>query len=452
MTNYRVSRFRQVVVALCLVNNLGCSDDAGVESTDATTTDLVSDGGSSEPDRATDTAVGDPPERDGADSAFSDPDGTGDPADEAVTDAAEDVSDAVDATEAGELVDSVDDLDTGDAADTADEAEIGDTTDVTDLRDTTGDTDAIDSSADDIQDGDLADGGTGDADDGDRADTVPINRCGNGLCGRGEACDVCVLDCGRCTPRQLLFPVMGDVPYADGEDETLAADIASHNSVSASQFMVHVGDIKRGAVACTESVYSTVAAILSELDVPTVIIPGDNEWNDCADPAQAWGYWQTHFARFEEAWPPLPGFEHQAVRDENVAWVDQNVLMIAINLVGGRVHDADEWALRLAQNATWVEDQLDDAPDWVYAAVVFGHANPSGNHAAFTSRFKVAATDFDRPVLYLHGDGHVWSLRSPWDGVDATWLQVDQGGNAPPLQVIVSPAGETFQFDRDQFE
>ena len=43
--------------------------------------------------------------------------------------------------------------------------------------------------------------------------------------------------------------------------------------------------------------------------VGTIIIPGDNEWNDCPDPAKAWAHWVRHFTRFDQRWKhKLPVF------------------------------------------------------------------------------------------------------------------------------------------------
>ena len=52
---------------------------------------------------------------------------------------------------------------------------------------------------------------------------------------------------------QVTFYAMGDVPYAPGEDVLLPKQIA--NLPGDAEFVIHVGDIKRGAPLCTEGVY-----------------------------------------------------------------------------------------------------------------------------------------------------------------------------------------------------
>lgn len=247
----------------------------------------------------------------------------------------------------------------------------------------------------------------------------------------------------------LVFSVMGDVPYGFDEYPILTQQIQDHNAISPSTFMVHVGDIKSSSVICFEATFQDVSGMLAELDVPTFVLPGDNEWNDCTlNIDQSWGWWVEYFSRFNEAWPDTPVVERQDVRDENFAWVSEEVLLMGINLVGGAVHDADEWALRLEQDSQWVESQLAAHPE-VYAAVLFGHANPSADHAAFVSRLEAAAIAFDKPMLFIHGDGHAWIDDVPFAAPNLRRVQVEQGGDAPPLQVTVDQeAAEPFALDR----
>jgi hypothetical protein len=217
--------------------------------------------------------------------------------------------------------------------------------------------------------------------------------------------------------------------------------------------MVHVGDIKTGSSPCLELVYESVSGQLLALDVPTFIIPGDNEWNDCDDPDEAWDYWLTWFSDFENNFQNPPIVERQDVRHENFAWTDENVLLIGINLVGGTVHDDEEWATRHQQNAEWVTSHFEAASDDVYAAVVFGHAHPSGAHDDFIEPFRAAAAAFARPVLYIHGDGHVWIHDHPWPEENMTRVQVDRGGIADPVQVTVwIDEPDTFVFDQSPFD
>ena len=55
--------------------------------------------------------------------------------------------------------------------------------------------------------------------------------------------------------KTITFTVIGDVPYGDSQREGLINLIEKHNAQDASEFVVHVGDIKKGADPCNEDVF-----------------------------------------------------------------------------------------------------------------------------------------------------------------------------------------------------
>lgn len=245
----------------------------------------------------------------------------------------------------------------------------------------------------------------------------------------------------------IVFYAMGDVPYAPEEDRLLPEQIAKLPNDGA--FVVHVGDIKKGATPCDEAVYLKVSGMLKKCQTPLFVIPGDNEWNDCLRPDEAWQLWEKYFLRFDQNWRyNLPIFR-QLEREENFAFVLHNVLFLGINLVGGRVHDAEEWKLRHAQNLDWIRRNIERSGESLRAVVLFGHALASPKHADFFGPLIDEAVRFRRPILYLHGDGHVWVHDRPFRAQNIVRVQVDQGGKAPPLKVTIRGTSATpFEFDR----
>jgi hypothetical protein len=245
----------------------------------------------------------------------------------------------------------------------------------------------------------------------------------------------------------ITFYAMGDVPYTAEQEHILQRQISELPDDG--QFVIHVGDIKAGAPPCEETVYAKVSGMLAESATPLFIIPGDNEWNDCVDPAQGWVFWQKYFRRFDQRWQHrLPVFR-QLEREENFSLVINDVLFIGINIVGGRVHDADEWTARHAQDMSWVRDNLHQFGQDVHSLVLFGHAAPAKQHQDFFTPFSEAAQAFAKPVLYIHGDGHKWIEDRPFTAKNILRIQVDQGGIAPPLKVTIHDRPtETFVFDR----
>jgi hypothetical protein len=183
--------------------------------------------------------------------------------------------------------------------------------------------------------------------------------------------------------------------------------------------------------------------------VPVLIVPGDNEWNDLDDPDIGWKYWTNHFLHFERNFDGAPKLVKQAERPENFAWTSKGVLLIGINLVGGRVHDKDEWKMRMAQDADWIHTQMLKHHTAVRAAVIFAQAMPSPDHEPFFRAFAEHCKEFKKPVLYLHADGHVWQLEKGWRATNLWRVQTDMLGTNPPVLVTVTEdVREPFVFDR----
>lgn len=60
------------------------------------------------------------------------------------------------------------------------------------------------------------------------------------------------------------------------------------------------------------------------------------------DPDLTWVLWARDFMNFFEQYPDAPKVARQEGRPENIAWLDEGVFFMGINLVGGRMHDVEE--------------------------------------------------------------------------------------------------------------
>ena len=254
----------------------------------------------------------------------------------------------------------------------------------------------------------------------------------------------------------ITFSATGDIPYGSSEVPVLLQQLADHNLYSTSEFMIHLGDLKSGSSSCSEDKYIDFASYMQELAVPVYLIPGDNEYNDCNNPTQAWSFWETHLSYFENHFCGAPVTERQSVRQENFAFVEKGVLFIGINLVGGTVQSSSEWAQRMQDDIDWIDDQFQTHGASVRTAVIFAHAGPGRSaHDLFFDQFDVSAAAFNKPILFLHADGHTWINDFPFSNNDIMRVQIDAGGDAPPLQVTVttddSSPSTLFLFDRDPF-
>jgi hypothetical protein len=289
------------------------------------------------------------------------------------------------------------------------------------------------------------------------------------------------------TAEPVTFSAMGCGPYTPPDKPAAAFYVQQENRERRSEFMVHLGDVfkmplvkkpEAGAASQaaktnqteppgpdqmpSEAEYCWTANLLSQSNtIPTWIVPGDNEWNDLEDPVQGNKWWQKYYARFEEHFQPGWKTERSPERPENFTFVRKSVVFIGLNLVGGRVHDASEWALRLPQDAAWIKEVLTrPSMSDVRAAVILCQANPfvikpgesKDKFKTFLVPFRQSAADWKKPLLFLHADGHVWIDDQPWPEKNIRRIQVDKWDTKfPTLQVSVADTGDAktmFTFNR----
>ena len=245
----------------------------------------------------------------------------------------------------------------------------------------------------------------------------------------------------------VTFYAMGDVPYKPEEDILLPKQISEIPEDA--EFVIHVGDIKGGGAPCDEAVYNKVFGMLSQSVAPVFIVPGDNEWNDCTNPEQAWKYWNKYFMRFDRHWQHQFPLFRQLEHEENFSFVKGNVLFVGLNIVGGHIVDAAEWKQRHLDGLEWVRRNLRRSGADVSSFVLFIHANPNVAHSDFFDPFMNVAKKFKKPILLVHGDGHRWIHDRPFAAQNILRVQVDQGRIGPPLKVtITGDKKNPFQFDR----
>ena len=212
------------------------------------------------------------------------------------------------------------------------------------------------------------------------------------------------------------FWVIGDTPYSSAAAAALTDYL--HNIPPEVKFIVHVGDIRPGTDKSSDaSSYDYASNLLKQSSVPVFVLPGDNEYNDATNPQQAWQQWVSHFTNFEQNWSSGLTVTHQSIRPENLAFVENGVLYIGINLVGGRVHDAKEWTKRAADDLAWIQENFAAHKGDVTSAVILGQAAPgTAGYSTFQSGFVNAAKSFELPVLYVQGDLHKWQYDSSYGG------------------------------------
>jgi len=270
---------------------------------------------------------------------------------------------------------------------------------------------------------------------------------------------------------RFSFYALGDIPYRSSEVPTFRAqirDLKASYEDDAAKFVIHLGDMQNSMRVsnCEESYYKLVRDIfVEESPITTFALAGDNDWNDCPDPAVGWQRFASHFVGIETNWTSHTELGIQRwtnERPENFVFSIHGFLFLSVNLVNLPRISQREWNQRTNQNIIWTKQCVENYLQQVQVGekgplrgvVIFAHSLARNAvlpyFAGIRSIFMVDNTktyrnDLNIPVTYLHGDGHIFKIKSKdenWDQFND--LMVDNGAAAPPIKVEVSGINEPF--------
>ena len=243
---------------------------------------------------------------------------------------------------------------------------------------------------------------------------------------------------------RTTFWIIADVPYSP--QDVVALDGQIQMLESNVDFLIHLGDIKSERTKCSRAVLDRMDGILKQSPVPVFLIVGDNEFNDCVNIPQsrALDLWRNTFARYDvKYWNHDFKVEQMVDRPEVFSFVNRRTLFIGLNMVGGDVHDYQEWNDRLMDQLDWVRNVMMRNKNLVHSVVVFGHADPGAKHARFFNPFaSFLRNEFPAniPVLYLCGDSHKWGYNPGYFKVDNSLrVRLTGGTKEPVVKVTVDP-------------
>jgi hypothetical protein len=187
------------------------------------------------------------------------------------------------------------------------------------------------------------------------------------------------------------------------------------------------------------------------------------QWNDCAGNSDsidlAWGRWESHFMNLENNWNHSFPVVRNRHYPENFYFVHKRTLLFGLNLVGGEVHDATEWNIRLTTAAIWLKEIVGlFIPESASGVIIMAHAKISTDHTDFFDPLRrLVRDDWGNaiPFLYLHGDGHGYRHRSGFlNQPNLLAIQSEGGVRNPILKILMDPydngpyAPNAFQVDR----
>jgi len=244
------------------------------------------------------------------------------------------------------------------------------------------------------------------------------------------------------SPEFTLY-ITGDTPYDISQFKALQKQVPSI-PLDAEAF-VHLGDIKRGGEDCSVAKFTSIRDVLIESPVPGLILPGDNDVNDCPEFSVGWERWKQTFGSLTESnWDTLHwnGGIQRSPGSANFAFAYKQVLVVGIDIVGGPPHNPTEWRNRHAFNLDWVSSNVQQyiGPGKASVLLLLGHARPTHEHKDFFPELYIKLSselglDMNR-VLYVHGNGHEPETHSKY-GFNC--VQVDQGAQSW-MKLKIKPA------------
>lgn len=284
------------------------------------------------------------------------------------------------------------------------------------------------------------------------------------------------------TAAEFTFVALGDMPYGPREQaypafKALIAEINRRAPV----FTIHIGDTKSGLDPCSDELLLEQRDFMNSFASALVYTPGDNEWTDCHrllagayDPLDRLRFIRAHYfskaeslggqpIRLERQADVMSGFESFV---ENSRFNRGGVWFVTAHVVGSNNNldddpDSDaaqEFFARDKANRTWLADSFDKAEAADAEAVVVAiHADmfgdgfdPQRETFARASGFKgfaetliTTARSFEKPVLLLFGDSHVFRAFQPFPRSAGNLTAVEVYGAERMHAVEIAVAPET---------
>jgi hypothetical protein len=259
------------------------------------------------------------------------------------------------------------------------------------------------------------------------------------------------------TPVQgFSFVAIGDMPYGERDIvypkyESLIGAINAANP----DFTIHVGDFKSGQSNCSDDEFQHQFEFMNMFETAMIYTPGDNEWTDCHrknngpfDPIERLNMIREIFfaeprslgmtpMKLERQSEFMANFTTPDGKGyvENARWIKNGVMFVTAHIVGSNnnfeprdARAVAEFQARDAANVAWIKDsfakaQMADAAALVLAVqanpfVLASPTTPFPGHSGFArsigETFVPLARDFAKPVLFVHGDSHVFRVDQPF--------------------------------------
>ena len=246
-----------------------------------------------------------------------------------------------------------------------------------------------------------------------------------------------------------IFYLMADCPYsADEREYLMPAHIDQLGSDA--EFLVHLGDLQYAQEDhCEEWAYEIGSDILKKSRVPTFVLPGDNDMNDCDDHEHGEAMWSKYFKRIDERWDHDFELTRWGSLDESFSFVRRGVLYFGVNVPGGTPYSVSEADERYEEHLERINSILDGLDDDDYQVIVLmGHVDPSYDAAPsaldFFEGFADIVREIGKPTVHFHGDWHEYYEVEGGDYDLDNYVRISLDGEsiAPPIRVEIDVSKE----------
>lgn len=214
----------------------------------------------------------------------------------------------------------------------------------------------------------------------------------------------------------LAFGLLGDAPYDELEAQRLDGVIDAMNAQSLA-FVVHVGDIGSSRNACNDEWLRARKAQFARIRHPFVLLPGDNEWSDCARPLERLAAWRRFFC-----FPDFPVEVQPGDYCEHMRWQARGFVFVTLNVQGSNNNVRHtEHGPRMAMVVSWLDAAAVVAEN-ARGLVVLMQANPfvvlpRDGYAELRRKLAALGARMPGRVILVHGDTHLFHDDEPIPGV-----------------------------------
>eukprot|EP00984_Skeletonema_dohrnii_P008155 scaffold2992_cov83-Skeletonema_dohrnii-CCMP3373.AAC.4 len=240
------------------------------------------------------------------------------------------------------------------------------------------------------------------------------------------------------------FYVMADAPYSDEERYHLMPRHIDQLGDDG-EFLVHLGDLQYAVVdRCREGAYYEAKEILKKSRMPTFVLPGDNDINDCDSMSHGEEMWTKYFGLFDQRWDHSFDVTRWGDLGESFSFIQKRVLYLGLNMIGGTPYSWTEKSNRHRKHLEQVRALFEEHEGKFEVIVLLKHADPGRNHRDFfgdgdrDGLFIDMIRRLGKPTIHFHGDNHDYYEEEGEYGVD-NYMRISLDGEsvAPPIRVTI---------------